>query len=308
MAFSIIFPGQGSQVINMMSDLAAHHSLVKELFEQASDTISIDLWKLTQEGPIESLSLTENTQPALLTAGYAAWRVWQEQGGDQPAMMAGHSLGEYTALVCASAIEFTEGVALVHDRGRYMQQAVTSEQGAMAAILGLDDQQVIDACASAAKQDILQAVNFNAPGQVVIAGHATAVERGIDLLKEAGARRAILLPVSIPAHSSLMSPASIHLAERLEKVTISMPTIPVIHNYSVSVANSTEEVASNLIHQLDSPVRWVETVEYMHKQGIEQFIESGPGQVLSGLVRRIVKGTNVACIEKSDTCAKLIAA
>ncbi len=306
MSFSIVFPGQGSQAIGMMSELAEQHSLVKNLYLEASDVLNVDLWAMTQEGPIESLLQTENTQPALLTAGVAAWRVWQELGGPNPNMMAGHSLGEYTALVCAGALSFADGVALVRDRGRYMQEAVPEGEGAMAAVLGLEDDVVREVCAAAAEGDILQAVNFNAPGQVVIAGSAAAVLRGAEQLKVAGARRALPLPVSIPAHSSLMSPASDRLAERIASIDLSMPAIPVLHNCNIQVAESSEQIAASLVTQLDSPVRWVESIQAMHQQGIETFIESGPGRVLGGMIKRIVTGVNIGCIEKPDAYAELI--
>ena len=308
MSLSIIFPGQGSQAIGMMSDLAEHHGLVKELFVEASDILGVNLWQMTQQGPIESLSQTENTQPALLTAGVAAWRVWQSLGGEAPAIMAGHSLGEYTALVSASALSFADGVALVRDRGRYMQDAVPAGEGGMAAILGLDDDLVREVCANAAQDDVLQAVNFNAPGQVVIAGSANAIERGIEQLKAAGARRAIVLPVSIPAHSSLMSSASARLAERIDSIELTMPNIPVLHNCNVQIAETTDQIAANLVAQLDSPVRWVESVNAMHQQGVDNFIESGPGRVLGGMIKRIVKDVSIACIEKADSYAALIEA
>ena len=311
MSFSIIFPGQGSQAIGMMSDLAASHSVVKDLFVEASDILGADMWALTQEGPIEDLSQTENTQPALLIAGVAAWRVWQELGGKDPSIMAGHSLGEYTALVAAGALSFADGVALVRDRGRYMQSAVPAGEGGMAAIIGLDDDQVRTVCAQVAadgatNNEVLQAVNFNAPGQVVIAGSAKAIERAAPAMKEAGAKRALPLPVSIPAHSSLMSPASERLAQRLAGIDVSMPAIPVLHNCNVQVASNSEQIKANLVTQLDSPVRWVESVEFMHRQGVSQFIESGPGRVLGGMVKRIVKGVEVACIDKPDAFASLI--
>jgi len=306
MSFSIIFPGQGSQAIGMMGELAARHSSVKDLFVEASDTLGVDLWAMTQQGPIELLSQTENTQPALLTAGVAAWNVWCELGGESPAIMAGHSLGEYTALVAAGALSFTDGVMLVRDRGRYMQEAVPAGEGGMAAIIGLDDQQVIKVCADIAGDDVLQAVNFNAPGQVVIAGSVAAIERAAPAMKAAGAKRALLLPVSIPAHSSLMSSASTRLAERLAGTDLKVPSIPVLHNYNVQIAQTTDQLKANLVSQLDSPVRWVETVVTMHQQGIETFIESGPGKVLGGMVKRIIKGVNVACIDKPEAFDALI--
>ena len=306
MSFSIIFPGQGSQAIGMMSKLAEQHSLVKDLFVEASDVLGVDLWAMSQEGPLDALSQTENTQPALLTAGVAAWRVWQSLGGKSPEIMAGHSLGEYTALVSAGALSFADGVALVRDRGRYMQEAVPAGEGAMAAIIGLDDQAVIDVCASTAQGDVLQAVNFNAPGQVVIAGSASAIERATVTMKEAGAKRALPLPVSIPAHSSLMTPASERLAERIASIDVVMPSIPVLHNCNVEIATNAEQVAANLVTQLDSPVRWVESINKMHEQGVDTFIESGPGKVLGGMVKRIVKGVNVACIDSPDALEGLL--
>ncbi len=306
MSISIVFPGQGSQTIGMMADLAEQHSVVKDLYVEASDVLGVDLWSMTQHGNIEELSKTENTQPALLTAGVAAWRVWQQHEGEKPAILAGHSLGEYTALVCADALSFADGVALVRDRGRYMQDAVPQGQGGMAAIIGLDDQVVIEVCDKASEGEVLQAVNFNAPGQVVIAGTAAAIERAIDLMKDAGARRAMQLPVSIPAHSALMTPASERLSERISSIKISMPEIPVLHNCNVSVATSAEEIAANLVTQLDSPVRWVESIEKIHQQGVDTFIESGPGRVLCGMIKRIAKGVNVGCLEKPQAYSELI--
>jgi len=306
MSLAIIFPGQGSQAIGMMSELAEQHSLVKDLFVEASDVLNIDLWAITQQGPAEVLSQTENTQPALLTAGVAAWQVWKSLGGAQPQIMAGHSLGEYTALVCAGAVSFAHGVALVRDRGRYMQEAVPAGQGGMAAIIGLDDEKVREVCAQTAQSDVLQAVNFNAPGQVVIAGSASAIERAIITMKAAGAKRALPLPVSIPAHSRLMTPASERLAERIARIDVSLPTIPVLHNCNVQVAVDSQQIKDNLVTQLDSPVRWVESVQSMHNDGITHFVESGPGKVLGGMVKRIVKGVDVACIDKPDALAALV--
>jgi [acyl-carrier-protein] S-malonyltransferase len=290
----------------MMGELAAQHPIVKELYVEASDILSVDMWQMTQQGPIEALSQTENTQPALLVAGVAAWRVWQQRGGATPAIMAGHSLGEYTALVSAGALSFSDGVSLVRDRGRYMQEAVPAGEGGMAAIIGLDDEQVISVCAAIAGNDVLQAVNFNAPGQVVIAGTADAIKRAAPAMKEAGAKRALPLPVSIPAHSTLMSPASARLAQRLASIEVRMPAVPVLHNCNVKLASSTDEIKANLVSQLDSPVRWAESVVTMHQQGIDTFIESGPGKVLGGMVKRIVKGVNVACIDKPEAFDTLI--
>lgn len=307
MSFAIVFPGQGSQAVGMMSELADEHKLVKELFIEASEVLGVDLWAMTQQGPLEVLSQTENTQPALLTAGVAAWRVWQTLGGNNPAIMAGHSLGEYTALVSAGALSFADGVALVRDRGKYMQEAVPAGEGGMAAIIGLDDDDVRRVCGDlSAEGDCVQAVNFNAPGQVVIAGSARGIEKAAVAMKDAGAKRALPLPVSIPAHSSLMSPASARLAERLASVDVAVPSTPVVHNCNVQISSSAEEIKSSLIAQLDSPVRWVESVQSMHAQGVDTYIESGPGRVLGGMIKRIVKGVSVACIEKPDAFAALI--
>lgn len=306
MKTAFIFPGQGSQAIGMMSELAHAYNLVADTFSEASEVLGFDLWALCQEGPIERLSQTEHTQPALLTAGVAAWRVWQEQGGVRPDIMAGHSLGEYTALVAAEAFSFADGVALVRDRGRYMQEAVPAGEGGMAAVIGLEDDQVRDVCTNAAQGEVLQAVNFNAPGQVVIAGSAVAIERALLQMKEAGAKRALSLPVSIPAHSALMTPAAERLAQRISEIEINLPIIPVLHNCNVEEAQSAEQVAANLVTQLDSPVRWVESIQRMHNHGIEQFIESGPGRILGGMVKRIAKGAYVASIEKPDVIQALV--
>jgi len=300
MSFAMVFPGQGSQAVGMMSALAQEFPVVKELYEEASEALGIDLWAMSQAGPIEDLSRTENTQPALLVAGVAAWRVWQEKGGATPEIMAGHSLGEYTALVCAGAIPFDQGVTLVRDRGRYMQSAVPEGQGGMAAIIGLEDDVVSKVCAEVADGDVLQAVNFNAPGQVVIAGSAAAIKRAAPAMKEAGAKRALPLPVSIPAHSALMSSASEKLASRIKEVDVQLPSIPVLHNCNVSVAETAEQVAQNLVTQLDSPVLWVASVEKMQSDGISKYIESGPGKVLSGMIKRIARGSEVACIDTPD--------
>lgn len=306
MKTAFVFPGQGSQAIGMMGELAKHHKLVKDLFLEASDVLGLDLWAMTQEGPLESLSQTTNTQPALLTAGVAAWRVWQDLGGKSPELMVGHSLGEYTALVCAGAISFADGVALVRDRGVYMQEAVPAGEGGMAAIIGLDDDQVKAVCEQVAEGDVLQAVNFNAPGQVVIAGSAKAIERATTAMKAAGARRALPLPVSIPAHSQLMSAASERLRQRIASINVVLPGIPVLHNCNVDYADSAQSVADNLVKQLDSPVRWVESVKRMHTEGAQLFIESGPGKVLGGMIKRITPEADIACIEKPDALSALI--
>ncbi len=288
-SLAIVFPGQGSQSTGMSSALADAFPLVRELYEEASDALGLDLWKLVTEGPEEALNRTENTQPAMLAAGVAVWRVWQEQGGARPAVMAGHSLGEYSALVAAGALGFADAVRLVAARGRFMQEAVPEGSGAMAAILGLEDDRVRELCARAAEGEVVEAVNFNAPGQVVIAGEKGAVERAMALAKEAGARRALPLPVSVPSHCALMKPAAERLAERLAEVEIRMPEIPVLHNVDVAEADSVEALRDRLVRQLYSPVRWVETVRSMADRGVATVVESGPGKVLTGLGRRIDK-------------------
>jgi [acyl-carrier-protein] S-malonyltransferase len=285
----IIFPGQGSQSIGMLSALADQFSQVKHTFEEASEVLQMDLWGLVSEGPLEELNRTENTQPAMLAAGMAVYRVWLSQGGPAGELMAGHSLGEYTALVAAGSLDFADAVGLVAARGSFMQEAVPAGQGAMAAILGLDDEVVKTVCAQAAGGDIAEAVNFNSPGQVVIAGDKSAIERAIELAKEAGAKRALLLPVSVPSHCALMRPAAEQLSAMLETVEIRLPKIPVIHNVDVAVSQSVDAIRKKLVQQLYHPVRWVETIQSMKAQGIEQLIEPGPGKVLAGLGKRIDK-------------------
>ncbi|MEW8188841.1 MAG: ACP S-malonyltransferase [Candidatus Thiodiazotropha endolucinida] len=289
-SFGIVFPGQGSQSVGMLSELAAAHPIVSQTFTEATDALGYDLWELVQNGPNDALNQTTKTQPAMLAAGVSVWRVWLEQGGAKPQIMAGHSLGEYTALVCADAIEFTDAVRLVAERGRFMQEAVPEGSGGMAAILGLDDDQVKMVCGEAASGDVIEAVNFNSPGQVVIAGHKEAVDRACILAKEAGAKRALPLPVSVPSHCALMKPAAERLAQLLDEVGISQPTVPVIHNASVAVAKDAESIRKQLAAQLYSPVRWVETVQMMATSGISSLFEAGPGKVLAGLTKRIDRG------------------
>lgn len=304
----MVFPGQGSQSVGMLADLASDFPVVAATFEEASAALGLDLWQLTQEGPAEELNKTENTQPAMLAAGVAVWRAWQESGGNTPTMMAGHSLGEYSALVCAGALDFSDAVGLVAERGRLMQQAVPEGAGAMAALLGLEDDQVRRVCADASDGEVVEAVNFNSPGQVVIAGQATAVERAMLLAKEAGAKRAVPLPVSVPSHCSLMRPAAEQLAARLASVEIKSPEVPVVHNVSVETATRPEQIRELLAAQLFSPVRWVETIGAMKKTGAEVILEAGPGKVLAGLVKRIDKSlTGVAVLDlKSIDAAKEI--
>ncbi len=289
MKHAFVFPGQGSQKVGMLAELAATYPLVKQTFEEASDLLGYDLWQLSQSGPEETLNQTDKTQPALLAAGVAVWRVWQQQGGSPPAMMAGHSFGEYTALVCAGALEFKEAVSLAEARGRFMQAAVPPGQGAMAAILGLEEAKLQDICLEVAQGQVVTAVNFNAPSQTVIAGHAPAVERAIAKAKTTGAKKAVLLPVSVPAHCSLMQPAAEQMAERLAQVQIQSPKIPVVHNVDVSTKIQPAEIRQALVAQLCQPVRWVETIQLMANHGITKLYECGPGKILVGLNKRIAR-------------------
>jgi len=289
MSFAFIFPGQGSQSVGMLSELAENNPVVTDTFAEASSALGYDLWALVQNGPAEALNQTDRTQPAMLTAGVACWRVWQQQGGPNPSMMAGHSLGEYTALVCSDAMSLADGAGLVADRGRFMQQAVAAGEGAMAAVLGMDDEAVIELCRDAADGEVLSAVNFNSPGQVVIAGNTVAVERATVMAKERGAKRAIVLPVSVPSHCSLMTPAAEKLQERLSAITITAPGIAVINNADVEAPSAPEQIKQALVKQLSSPVRWVETINRMSADGVISAIECGPGKVLAGLNKRINK-------------------
>ncbi|HEY9198563.1 MAG TPA: ACP S-malonyltransferase [Gammaproteobacteria bacterium] len=296
---AIVFPGQGSQSIGMLAELASAHPEVQATFAEASAVLGYDLWALTQNGPEADLNQTDRTQPAMLAAGVAVWRVWCKQGGAQPAFMAGHSLGEYTALVCAGALAFTDGIRLVAERGRRMQEAVPAGVGAMAAILGLEDDQVRQACTDAAQGEVVQAVNFNSPGQVVIAGDKAAVDRACEKAKALGAKRAVPLAVSVPSHSSLMKPAAEAFAATLAATEIRVPDIPVIHNADVAVHASADAIRDALIRQIYNPVRWVETVHYLGAQGITRIVEAGPGKVLIGLNKRIDK--NIASVAAFDS-------
>jgi [acyl-carrier-protein] S-malonyltransferase len=284
---AVFFPGQGSQAVGMLDALAESHPTVKQTFEEASDALGRDLWSLVSQGPKEDLDRTENTQPAMLAAGVAVWRVWQQSGGRPATVMAGHSLGEYAALVAAGALGFADGIRLAADRARFMQEAVPAGEGAMAAVLGLEDAQVVALCAEQAQGEVLSAVNFNSPGQVVIAGSAAAVARAIDAAKAAGAKRALPLPVSVPSHCALMRPAAERLAERLADVALAVPSVPVIHNVNVAPAGDVESLRRLLVEQLYSPVRWVETVASVAAQGVTAALECGPGKVLTGLNKRI---------------------
>jgi len=283
---AFIFPGQGSQSLGMLADFADRPA-VKQTFQEASGALGLDIWALCQDGPQEALNQTENTQPLLLTAGVALWRLWEQSGGPRPDLLAGHSLGEYTALTCAGVMTLGDAVRLVRTRGQLMQQAVAEGEGKMAAVLGLDDDQVRAACAQAAEGDVVEAVNFNAPGQVVIAGSAAAVERAIFACKEAGAKRAMPLPVSVPSHCALMKPAADQLAETLNATSFHAAEMPVINNVDVAMETAPEQIREALIRQLYSPVRWVETIQALKEHGVSHVYECGPGKVLSGLIKRI---------------------
>lgn len=292
MTLAVIFPGQGSQSLGMLAKLGENYSDIKHTFAEASKNLSYDLWTVTQQGPEDRLNATACTQPALLTAGVALWRVWQAQGGPQPAFMAGHSLGEYTALVCAGALDFGTAVKLVEFRGQAMQAAVPAGTGAMAAVLGLADGAVEAACKEAAEGQVVAAVNFNAPGQIVIAGHKAAVERAGTLCKNRGAKRVIPLPISVPSHCALMKPAAEQLAGRLAGIRLQAAAIPVIHNVDVAAHAGADAIREVLKAQLYSPVRWVETIQFMTRHGVTKLVELGPGGVLVGLGKRIDKNLN----------------
>jgi [acyl-carrier-protein] S-malonyltransferase len=286
---AVVFPGQGSQSVGMLRELASEQQVVRETFAEASDALGSDLWALVSDGPKELLDRTDMTQPAMLASGVAVWRAWTQAEGARPAFMAGHSLGEYTALVCSGALGFSDAVSLVAQRGRFMLEAVPAGTGAMAALLGLSDGQVAAVCAEAAEGQVLEPVNFNSPGQVVIAGDAAAVERGIAAAKNAGAKRALKLPVSVPSHCALMRPAAERLATELANVGLQAPQIPVLHNVSVDTAAEPEPIRDLLVRQLYSPVRWVETVTRLAEEGTTTVLEAGPGKVLAGLSKRIDK-------------------
>lgn len=292
----MLFPGQGSQSVGMLAELAADGPWVAETFEQASGVLGFDLWAMCRSGPETELNRTENTQPAMLAADIATWRAWLALGGAQPAMMAGHSLGEYAALVAAGSIDFGNAIRLVALRGRLMQQATPEGVGAMAAILGMDDQDLEALCAAEAGDEVVSCANYNAPGQVVIAGHRGAVERVCAAARDAGARRALTLPVSVPSHCALMRDAAAQLAEALAEVPIATPAVPVWHNADVASHDSGEAIRASLARQLWQPVRWTESIAAMQAAGAERFLECGPGKVLSGLNRRICRDVETAAL------------
>jgi [acyl-carrier-protein] S-malonyltransferase len=302
MSFVMVFPGQGSQSVGMLSGLASEPA-VRATFSEASTVLGYDLWQLTQSGPEEQLNATERTQPAMLAAAVAVWRLWGERGGPQPSEVSGHSLGEFTALTCAGAFDFATAVELVRDRGRLMQEAVPVGVGAMAAVLGLEDAQVSQACAEAAQGAIVEAVNYNAPGQVVIAGEKAAVERAIEAAKRLGAKRAVVLPLSVPSHSSLMRSAMTPFAQKLQSVSVQAPRIPYRSAVDASLHREPSEVRDLLVRQLASPVRWTETVRALAASGARQIIECGPGKVLTALNRRIERRPDLQCLAIDDAAS-----
>lgn len=298
---AFVFPGQGSQSVGMLAQLAETYPVVKDTFAEASAVLGFDLWDLVANGPDTDLNKTQNTQPAMLAAGVAVWRVWCEQSQVRPAFMAGHSLGEYTALVCSGAMAFADAIRLVAERGRLMQEAVPAGVGAMAAIIGLDDQQVVEGCAEAANGQVVAAANYNAPGQVVIAGETAAVERAMETLKAKGAKRALPLPVSVPSHCLLMQTAAEQLDQVLQTLDVKQPEVTLIHNADVQSHPQADELRLALKQQLFMPVRWVECVAAMHAQGVTQFVECGPGKVLLGLNKRIAAEASHASVFDNDS-------
>jgi [acyl-carrier-protein] S-malonyltransferase len=307
-ALAMVFPGQGSQSVGMLSELARAFPQVRKTYQEAGDVLGYDLGALVMEGPEAELNRTDCTQPAMLAAGVAVWRIWRSQGGRRPAVMAGHSLGEYTALVCADAMSFADAVALVAERGRCMQEAVPAGSGAMAAILGLADADVVDVCARAAEGGVVAAVNFNSPGQVVIAGDTAAVHRAMDLAKASGAKRVVPLPVSVPSHCELMRPAAARFAAQLERTAIRPPAIPVIQNVDVTAQDAPDAIREALKRQLYSPVQWVKTIETMRAAGIARIVEAGPGKVLAGLCKRIHRELEAVAVYDPDSLSAALAA
>jgi [acyl-carrier-protein] S-malonyltransferase len=307
MKFAFVFPGQGSQSVGMMQSFAESR-VVREVFAEAAEALKQDLWKLVAEGPAEELNSTVNTQPIMLTAGYAVYRAWRDAHGPEPAIVAGHSLGEYTALVAAGALGFRDALPLVRFRAQAMQDAVPAGEGAMAAILGLEDEAVRSACREAAQGQVVEAVNFNAPSQVVIAGHKAAVERGVAAAKSLGAKRAVMLPVSAPFHSILLKPAADRLAARLDGIALNAPRIPVVNNVDVVVEKEPQRIKAALARQACSPVRWVEVVQRIAAEGVTHVAECGPGKVLAGLSKRIDSRLSGHAIADAQMVAQVMAA
>jgi len=302
-SLAFVFPGQGSQSLGMLAELGAQQHVIIDTFAEASAALGYDLWALTQQGPEEQLNQTDKTQPAILAASVALWRLWQAEGGPRPAFVAGHSLGEYSALVAAGSLPFADAVKLVELRGQLMQQAVPAGQGGMAAILGLEDADVLAACAEAAQGEVVSAVNFNAPGQVVIAGSAAAVERAIEACKAKGAKRAMALPVSVPSHCDLMRPAAERFAASVEAIAWQAPQIPLVQNVSAALVADLDALKRDLLAQLYSPVRWVESMVALGDRGVTSLVECGPGKVLSGLNKRCVKGVSTYNLDTPEAFA-----
>lgn len=300
---AFIFPGQGSQSVAMLNDFS-DHPVVQSTFSEASEALGYDLWQLVNEGPAEKLNQTNHTQPALLTASVAIWRLWHSNSDISPAIIAGHSLGEYSALVCSGVLSLVDGVKLVEKRGEFMQASVPAGVGAMAAVIGLSDDKIIEACSDAAQEQVVSAVNFNSPGQVVIAGNKEAVERAGVLCKEAGAKRVLPLPVSVPSHCALMKDAADKLAEQFNTVTFNQPSIPVVNNVDVAIESDVEAIKTALIKQLYSPVRWTETIQTLASKGIDTAVEAGPGKVLQGLIKRIDKSITCISVNDNDSLSK----
>jgi [acyl-carrier-protein] S-malonyltransferase len=304
---AFIFPGQGSQSVGMLSGLAQAHPEVESTFRTASGVLGYDLWELVQSGPEERLNSTQFTQPAMLAAGVAAWRVWCAESDVRPGWMAGHSLGEYTALICAGALDFEDGLRLVSERARLMQGAVPPDAGAMAAVLGLSDEQVVSVCKDASTDsEVVTAANFNAPGQVVIAGDRNAVARAIDSAKGAGAKRAVLLPVSVPSHCPLMKPAAEEFQPVLDAAAIRPPAIAVVHNVDVATHPAPGVIRAALQKQLYGSVRWADSILFMSRQGVDRFVECGPGRVLAGLNKRIVADARTEAIFDANSLTKAL--
>ncbi|GAB5414336.1 MAG: ACP S-malonyltransferase [Congregibacter sp.] len=306
---AFLFPGQGSQRVGMLSSAASEFAAVKATFEEASDALGYDVWDLIQHGDADTLALTEFTQPILLSASVALWRAWIEAGGSVPQALAGHSLGEFSALCCAGSISLADAVRLVRERGRFMQTAVPVGEGAMAAVLGLDDSVVTEICKQHSQQDgvVAEAVNFNAPGQVVIAGHTAAVETAIERLKDAGAKRAMPLPVSAPFHTSLMQPAGEKLSQVLHSIDVSSPEIPVIHNVNAAAQSDPAKIKALLVQQISSPVLWTRCLAVLQQQGVTSFVECGPGKVLGGLLRRVDKALDCVFLEQPEDLRAAVA-
>jgi [acyl-carrier-protein] S-malonyltransferase len=304
--FAIVFPGQGSQSMGMLNDLIDIQPGIKKVFNTASEILAYDLLKIITSGPEEKLNQTEITQPALLATAYATWLILKEKSDLTPTVLAGHSLGEYTALLCADVISFEDAITLVAERGRCMQKAVPAGIGAMAAILGLDEEQLTRVCADIADNEVVSAANFNSPGQIVIAGHKQAVKRAINAAKDAGAKRAILLPVSVPSHCMLMKEAANEFEKSLNKITFKGARIPVLHNVDAKIKSSSDEIKAALLEQLYKPVRWVDSINNMKNMDITKIIECGPGKVLSGLIKRIDRSFELFSIQDEDSLKKAL--